>query len=68
MTRKTELMTTWAKGVMPPDGYVAWQDWAKAQHYHGLKQRQCIGCCRWRFPQELDEKGACLSHSAGEKP
>lgn len=46
-------MNNWPKGSMPPHGYVDWHEWAKAQHAHGLRQKQCAECSLWRFPQEL---------------
>lgn len=42
----------WEVGSQPPKGYVAWHDWAAAQHAGGLRQRQCPTCKLWRYPQE----------------
>ncbi len=39
-------------GSPPPDGYVAWHEWATVQHGGGLRQHRCFRCKRWRFPQE----------------
>lgn len=39
-------------GSMPPDGYIAWHEWAEAQGKGGLKQSQCGECDLWFFPQE----------------
>lgn len=36
----------------PPEGYVAWHEWAEAQYKAGLRQKQCTVCGRWLFPQE----------------
>lgn len=38
-------------GDPPPDGYLAWHEWAEVQHKAGLRQRQCL-CGKWVFPQE----------------
>ena len=43
----------WAVGSQPPDGYVAWHEWAKAQHEGGLRQKRCGLCSLCRFPQEM---------------
>jgi hypothetical protein len=40
-------------GDPPPVGYQDWQDWAHVQTKAGLKQRQCVRCKLWNFPQEL---------------
>ena len=40
-------------GDPPPSGYMAWHDWAYAQHKAGLRQRQCPECQLWLFPQEF---------------
>ena len=40
-------------GEQAPQGYLAWHEWAWAQHKAGLRQTQC-GCCGlWYYPQEL---------------
>ncbi len=39
-------------GDPPPDGYVAWHDWAEVQHKGGLRQKLCSRCGRWFYPQE----------------
>lgn len=39
-------------GSQPPEGYVAWHEWAAAQAKGGLRQKQCPTCGLWRFPQE----------------
>ena len=43
-------------GDMPPDGYLAWHEWAEVQRKAGIKQRQCGRCGLWRTPQELSGK------------
>jgi hypothetical protein len=43
-------------GSQPPQGYIAWHEWADAQHKGGLRQKQCGVCGLWRFPQEMSGK------------
>jgi len=38
----------------PPEGYLAWHEWAAMQHRGGLRQLRCATCGLWRFPQELE--------------
>jgi hypothetical protein len=40
-------------GDLPPDGYLAWHEWAEVQRKAGIKQVRCGGCGLWRTPQEL---------------
>ena len=40
-------------GDLPPDGYLAWHEWAEVQHKAGIKQKQCGRCGLWKCPQEL---------------
>lgn len=40
-------------GSPPPTGYVAWHDWAHAQHLHGLRQSCCPRCGLFKYPQEM---------------
>lgn len=40
-------------GSMPPNGYIAWDEWASVQIRGGLKQSQCTYCKLWLFPQEF---------------
>ena len=40
-------------GDLPPDGYLAWHEWAEVQYKAGIKQVQCGKCGLWRTPQEL---------------
>ncbi len=40
--------------------YLAWHEWAAAQHKAWLRQRQCCRCGLWNYPQELNvDTGAC---------
>lgn len=43
-------------GDDPPEGYLAWHEWAAVQHKAGLRQRQCGVCGLWRYPQEMSEE------------
>lgn len=52
MPRMPTLKELFPKYCAPPDGYVAWHAWAKAQGAHGLKQTRCRTCGRYLFPQE----------------
>lgn len=45
-------------GSPPPQGYIAWHEWAAVQGRAGLKQRRCPTCKLFRFPQELSTVGA----------
>lgn len=40
-------------GDLPPDGYLAWHEWAEVQRKAGIKQVQCGKCGLWRTPKEL---------------
>lgn len=40
-------------GDQPPEGYLAWNEWADVQHKAGIKQVGCGRCGRWKTPQEL---------------
>lgn len=40
-------------GDLPPDGYLAWHEWAEVQVKAGIKQVQCGSCGLWKTPQEL---------------
>jgi len=42
-------------GDMPPDGYLAWHEWAEVQRAAGIEQVSCCSCCLWQTPQELSE-------------
>ena len=43
-------------GDPPPDGYVAWHEWARVQLKAKLKQARCGVCGLLRFPQEMSER------------
>jgi hypothetical protein len=43
-------------GDAPPEGYLAWHEWARVQRRAGLHQRRCGVCARWKFPVELSGK------------
>ncbi len=40
-------------GDQPPEGYLAWHEWAEVQYKSGRRQVECGRCGRWSFPQEL---------------
>lgn len=40
-------------GDLPPDGYLAWHEWADVQRKAGIKQAECGQCGNWKTPQEL---------------
>jgi hypothetical protein len=40
-------------GDPPPEGYLAWHEWAETQHKAGLRQVRCGRCVLWRYRQEL---------------
>jgi hypothetical protein len=42
-------------GDPPPEGYMAWHQWAQTQYNSGLRQRTCPNCGLWKFPQEFSE-------------
>lgn len=47
---------TYKAGDPAPDGYLAWHEWAEAQHKAGLRQKQCGRCGLWHYPQELSDQ------------
>lgn len=47
---------TYKPGDQAPSGYLAWHEWAEAQHKSGLRQKQCGQCGLWCYPQELSGK------------
>lgn len=49
------IVPTFKPGDQPPDGYIAWHEWAKVQSNAGYRQRRCSECGKWRFPQEQCE-------------
>ena len=44
-------------GDPPPSGYLDWHEWAAVQHKAGLRQRLCVRCDRYRYPQEMATGG-----------
>jgi hypothetical protein len=44
---------TFKPGDPPPDGYLAWHEWARVQHGAGLRQKLCPLCVKWNYPQEM---------------
>lgn len=40
-------------GDQPPEGYLAWHEWAEVQRKAGIKQAECGKCGLWKTPQEL---------------
>jgi len=47
---------TYKPGDQPPEGYIAWHEWADVQRKAGIKQVQCGKCGLWNTPQELSGK------------
>lgn len=43
-------------GDQPPEGYLAWHEWAEVQRKAGIKQVECGRCGRWKTPQELSDQ------------
>lgn len=43
-------------GDQPPEGYLAWHEWADVQFKAGIKQVECGSCGLWKTPQELSEE------------
>ena len=57
-------------GDQPPDGYLAWMEWAEVQRKAGIKQVQCGRCGSWKTPQELSDivdKYSAFKIENGEK-
>jgi hypothetical protein len=54
--------TRFKAGEPPPQGYIAWHEWAAAQYRGGLRQSPCGGCGQLLFPQERD------GHECGVQP
>ncbi len=44
-------------GDPAPSMYLDWHTWALVQHKAGLRQSQCPGCGKWKYPQEF--AGCC---------
>lgn len=52
----------YAVGSQPPEGYLAWHEWAEIQSKKGkLKQCECGKCGLWKFPQELSNETVATS-------
>ena len=47
---------TYKPGDLPPEGYLAWHEWAEVQRKAGIKQVPCGKCGLWRTPQELSNE------------
>jgi len=41
---------TYKPGDPPPEGYLAWHEWAEVQRKAGIKQVQCGRCGLWKTP------------------
>ena len=42
-------------GDLPPEGYLAWHEWADVQRKAGIKQVACGRCGLWKCPQEFSK-------------
>jgi hypothetical protein len=42
-------------GDLPPEGYLAWHEWAEVQWKAGIRQQACGRCGQWKTPQELSK-------------
>jgi hypothetical protein len=47
---------TYKPGDPPPEGYLAWHEWAEVQRKAGIKQVPCGRCGLWKTPQELSDQ------------
>lgn len=65
-TRRDTLKALYPAGCMPPSGYVAWHEWARAQGAQGLKQIRCKRCRLWHFPQQIAGH-TCTPSVVGQK-
>jgi len=52
-------------GDLPPEGYLAWHEWAEVQRKAGIKQVECGRCGLWKTPQELS--GDTIAFNARHK-
>lgn len=41
-------------GDLPPEGYLAWHEWAEVQRKAGIKPKPCKRCGRYLTPQEVE--------------
>ena len=55
-------------GDQPPEGYLAWCEWAEVQRKAGVKQKKCVVCGLWRTPQELIDAAIPVCNKCGGKP
>lgn len=39
-------------GDPPPTGYIEWHEWARVQLRAGIRQKRCLTCKLWKFPNE----------------
>ena len=49
-------------GDLPPDGYVAWHEWARVQYNGGLRQYHCTTTKKWEFPQKHKSHAKGVEH------
>jgi len=54
-------------GDPAPEGYLDWHEWAETQHKGGLRQVECPGCSKWRYPQELSTREVTSTMLVGRK-
>ncbi len=52
---------TYKPGDQPPEGYLAWHEWADVQRKAKIKQVECGKCGLWKTPQELSDKYICFT-------
>ena len=50
------VIESFKPGDLPPEGYLAWHEWAEVQRKAGIKQVECGRCGKWRTPQELSNQ------------
>lgn len=51
-----DVTPTFKPGDPPPEGYLAWHEWAEVQRKAGIQQRACGICLLWNTPQEMSDK------------
>ena len=56
---------TFKPGDLPPEGYLAWHEWAEVQRKAGIKQVECGECGKYKTPQELS--GQVKTYAAKDK-
>ena len=47
-----DVIPDFKAGDLPPEGYLAWHEWARVQLKAGIKQSLCQ-CGKWHTPQEM---------------